>query len=66
METAKKVGCFQMWRLYLSDVLEPPAQSDEDEEHGRSIKEGDGALRGPLSHGHHQDHTGVDVCHRGS
>lgn len=46
---------------HLGDVLQPSAQCDEHEEHGRSVEKGDGALAGALGHGDDQDHTGVDV-----
>lgn len=52
--------------FHLCNVLQPATQSDEDKEHGRSVEEGDGALAGPLSHGHHEDHAGVDVGDGGS
>ena len=47
--------------FHLCHVLQPATQSDEDEEHGRRVEEGDGALAGSLAHGYHQDHAGVDV-----
>lgn len=46
---------------HLCHVLQPSTQSDEHEQHGRSVEEGDRALGGPLGHGYHQHHTGVDV-----
>lgn len=52
--------------FYLCYVFEPSTQSYEDEEHGWSIEECDGALVGLLHHGHDKDHTRVDVCNGGS
>ncbi len=46
---------------HLCNVLQPPPERDEDEEHGRRVEEGDG--RGVLRHDHggddHADGVGV-------
>lgn len=42
-------------KLYLGDLLQPPSQRDEHEEHWWCIKEGDGVELCFLHHSHHQN-----------
>lgn len=46
---------------HLGYMLQPAAQSDEDEEHGRRVEEGDGAVLSSLGHGHQEHDAGVCV-----